>query len=565
MELEKLGLNRDIVLNLAWVTSDPMLFCRTILKIQDKMGRIAPLSFNDAQMELYREYMKQRKEARPVRIIILKARQMGFSTAVEGMFYWHTTNNENINTMLIAHKADASTAIFNKNKLFYDNEIPILQPMRKASNAKELIFENPTIIATEKRKNPGLRSKIIIETAMNKDAGRSLTIHNLHVSELAFWPYPETMVSLMQAVPNEPGTAVIVESTANGIGGDFYEMWQQAVRGENGFAPLFFPWWKHKAYKMPVGRDFEPDYEEKELKRLYGLSNEQLVWRRWCLANNCGGNIDIFHQEYPSSPEEAFISSGRPVFDIGALENALRDAENPPPANIGRVMEVDGRATFQRMHNGFLKIWCFPEPGKEYVAGIDVALGKSGSDFSVIQMLDRASGEQVAEWHGHIDPDLLGDEAALLGRFYNLAWLIPEANSMGAATVQRLRNLHYPRLYRRMTINKVTNKRTVDYGFNTNSRSKPLAIASLATVIRENAKRIHSPSAIRECMTYVIGDDGKTANAQSGCFDDRVIALALACQGRNEQPWENMTYTNNADEEAEMLRIYGGLNAITGY
>ncbi len=565
VNLEKLGITPDIMQDLALITSDPMLFCRVVLRIQDKMGRITPLAFNRAQMRLYQEYMRQRQEGRPVRIIILKARQMGFSTAVEGIFYWHTTNTENINTMLIAHKADASTAIFNKNKFFYDNEIPILQPMRKASNAKELLFENPTVIPTEKRLNPGLRSKIIIETAMNKEAGRSLTIHNLHVSELAFWPYTETMVSLMQAVPNEPGTSVIVESTANGIGGDFYEMWQQAVRGESTFVPLFFPWWQHQAYQMPVGRDFVADYEEKELKRLYGLRDEQLMWRRWCLANNCGGDIDIFHQEYPSSPEEAFIASGRPVFDVGALESALRQAADPPPERIGRVMDIDGRAQFQRLHNGFLKVWRWPEDGKEYVAGIDVALGKNSGDFSVIQVIERISGLQVAEWHGHIDPDLLGDEAALLGKFYNLAWLIPEANNMGAATVQRLRALHYPRLYRRMTINKITNKRTVDYGFTTTAQSKPLAIASLSAVIRENACRIQSPNALRECMTYVIGDDGRSTNAQNGCYDDRVMALAMAFQGRNERPWENLPDINPGDVNEEILQIYGVLNAITGY
>lgn len=559
-----MGITQDILQDLAVVTSDPFLFCRIVLKIQDKMGRVVPLDFNAAQLRLYQEYMKQRQAGQPVRIIILKARQMGFSTAVEGMFYWHTTTNENINTMLIAHKADASTAIFNKNKLFYENELPILQPMRKASNAKELIFENPTIAAREKQLNPGLRSKIIIETALNKEAGRGLTIHNLHVSELAFWPYPETMISLMQAVPNEPGTAVVVESTANGIGGDFYEMWQAAVRGESGFTPLFFPWWQHKAYRMPVGKDFAPDFEEQELKRLYNLDDEQLVWRRWCIANNCGGSLDTFHQEYPSSAEEAFIASGRPVFDVGALETALRQAADPPENHIGRVLEIGGFAKFQRMHKGFLKIWKFPEDGKDYIIGIDVALGKSSGDYSVMQVIERVSGEQVAEWHGHIDPDLLGDEAALLGRFYNGAWLIPESNNMGAATVQRLRAIHYPRIYRRMTINKITNRRTVDYGWYTTAQSKPLAIAALGTVIREGAERIHSPNAIRECMTYVIGDDGRSTNAQSGCYDDRVMSLALAYQGRNERPWENAPDFKGPDIEGALLREYG-LNGVTGY
>jgi len=234
-------------------TDDVLAYIEQNLQIQDKAGALRPLVFNPLQRRLYDEICRQQKEGKPVRIIILKARQIGFSTAVAALFYQRAATTPNVQAMIVAHKADASTNIFHKTKLFWECSPPDVRPMKKASNAKELLFENPTSKAEDKARDPGLRSKIEIETAGNKDAGRSATIHLLHMSELAYWPYAElTMASLLQAVPNLPGSMVIIESTANGVGGAFYREWQRAVKGESAFTPLFFPWWQHDEYRMEV-------------------------------------------------------------------------------------------------------------------------------------------------------------------------------------------------------------------------------------------------------------------------------------------------------------------------
>ncbi|MEG1998062.1 MAG: hypothetical protein RR051_06430, partial [Clostridiales bacterium] len=428
--------------------------------------------------------------------------------------------------MIIAHKADASTAIFNKNKLFYDLSPFFLQPLRKASNAKELLFENPSVRQKEKREKPGLRSKIVIETAMNKEAGRSSTIHNLHISELAFWPHPaETMTSVMQTVPNEPGTCVIIESTANGVGGLFYEEWQKAGRGESPFVPLFFPWYEMREYTMPVPEDFAAADDERALQEKYHLTGGQLAWRRWCIQANCHGDLDLFHQEYPASPHEAFIASGRPVFDTKAIDEAMGLAK--PPQTQGRVVAEGGFAIFRRQYKGYCSLWAEPQDGEDYTLGIDVAKGLENGDYSVISVVHNRTLQQVAEWHGHIAPDLLGEEANLLGRYYNLALIVPEANNHGISTIDTLRRLHYPRLFRRRTVNKASNKVTDEYGFNTNAKTKPIIINDLGAYLRQGAGRVSSIEALRECLTYIYDAEGKT-NAQNGCYDDRVIALALA-------------------------------------
>lgn len=514
----------------AELLNTPDAFIENALKIQNKRAELVPLLLNEPQRLLYREYMRQRAAGQPVRIIILKARQMGFSTMVSALFYHACVTNVNTNAMIVAHKADASTNIFNKCKLYYECSPEFLKPLKKASNAKELLFENPSSNGRVRAANPGLRSRIEIETAANKDAGRSATVHYLHLSELAFWPYPtETMNALLQAVPNEPHTAVIIESTANGVGDAFHREWKRAEQGESAFVPLFFPWYQMREYSRPVPDDFKPTEEELELKERFGLTDGQLVWRRWCITANCGGDVERFHQEYPATPHEAFLASGRPVFDPQLLDAALQEAK--PPVYIGRVVREAGLPRFRTEHRGYLKIWQKPEEGHEYLIGIDVAEGKADGDWSVMSVFDMKSMEQAAEWHGHIAPDLLGEEANLLGRYYNLAWLIPEANNHGISTIDTLRRLHYPRLYRRRSApDKLRQRSQPQYGFWTSAQSKQMLIDTFGRFLREDAGRIKSSAALDECMTYVYDDKG-APNAQAGCFDDRVIAAALAVHG----------------------------------
>jgi hypothetical protein len=341
------------------IIKNPESYCGAFLKIQDKAGNLIPFKFNAAQKKLLAAIKKQEEAGKPVRIIILKARQMGFSTAVSGLFFHLTVTAKNINTMIIAHKADASGNIFNKNKLFYD-ELPLkLKPMRRASNAREIIFENPASGEAERKKNPGLRSRIMIETAVNEEAGRGYTIHNLHLSELAFWPHAgRTMTAVMQAVGDK--SRVIIESTANGIGGVFYEEWKKAERNENGFEPLFFPWFEDAGNYMEPENGFKLTEDEHELKRRFNLSDGQIMWRRVCLKVKCQGNENIFHQEYPSTPEEAFIASGRPVFDCEIISRAKLEAKKP--LQTGRLIDIPGGAPFfQHSRGGYLRVWNEPQ------------------------------------------------------------------------------------------------------------------------------------------------------------------------------------------------------------
>ena len=537
---------------------EPQFYIENLLKLQNKEGALVPFIFNPAQKRLYDEYMRQRSLGQPVRIIILKARQLGFSSLVSGLFFQHCVTHKDTSAAIVAHQAQASTNIFNKHKTFLDGLPEEFQPMVKNSNAKEILFENPSLAIQERRARKGMNSRIRIFTAVSKDAARSATIQLLHISELAFWAYPEeTYTALMQTVPNTPNSVVIIESTANGVGNFFHRQWQMAERGESAYTPMFFPWFEEEGYRQNVPDDFIITEEERELKERYDLSDEQLCWRRWCIRANCGGSADQFRQEYPSTPNEAFLASGRPVFDVGALEAARKNCS--PAKEEGRVVEIEGRVVFQSGYNGYLKMWERPRDGHQYVIGIDTSEGLKNGDYSVMSVWDRGERKQVAEWHGHIDPDLLGIEAARLGRFYKLAWLIPEANNTGIATIKALRRQFYPKIYRRRTTPDKTGEHTEDrYGFWTGAGTEPLLISDFGTFIREEWQGIRSRELADECLSYVYDDQGHT-NAQIGCYDDRVIAAALAIFGIKEQPAYEVVMIN--ENFAEMY----GSNSITGY
>ena len=425
--------------------------------------------------------------------------------------------------------------------------------MKKIMNSDMLQFSNPSMNEEEVKRNPGLNSKVTIKTAKNSKTGRSQTIHYLHASEVAFWEDAKTlMTGLMQTIPNKGNTAVILESTANGIGGYFYDMWEKAMKGENAFTPIFLPWFIDPEYKIEFENEeersafiSEVEYtyktdrgetiytEEKELmnmvKKDWGidLSYEQLKWRRWCIANNCNADIEQFQQEYPSTPEEAFIASGRPRFNVSKLKKYLKHTEDGVTGNLH--YNGAGHVYFEENKNGYLTIWNKPNKDRFYCIGGDVAEGLVDGDYSV-GIVGNADDMKVdAMWHGHIDPDLFGEELVKLAKYYNDAYIGVENNNHGLTTLKSIQRKDYYNIYFSKTYDQITDKLTQKIGWSTNAKTKPLMIDKLAEFIREGYIGIKSKLILRELLTYVIDDKGQT-NAQDGCHDDTVMALAIWLQ-----------------------------------
>lgn len=534
--------------------TDREWYFRNFLKIRDKSSKLVPLSVNSAQ-KIVLDKIKWCEENNVLkRFIILKARQMGISTLIEALIFHDTATNENKISMIIAHEDKATQNLFNMSKLYYEELPGVIQPMKKYSNERALVFENPTTDENEKRKNPGLRSKITVATANTLDTGRSGTYHNIHASEIAFFPDAQkTMLALLQGVPDDMNTLVVLESTANGVGGYFYDMWQQAMRGENDFIPIFLPWFTDPTYSRPFKSEVEREAFiaevnsvtkdangkeihtiEYELRDKYGLTYEQLNWRRWCISNKCGGDEELFRQEYPSTPEEAFIASGRPKFNISALKKYATLTKKPKCGYI--VPEGDG-VKFVEDPKGYVRIWKEPQEGEFYCIGADVAEGLEIGDYSCAVVGD-SNFDIVASWHGHIDPDLFGEELVKLGRYYNNAYLGVEANNHGLTTLKKIISLEYWDVYYQKTFDRITETITQKIGWHTNAKTKPLMIDKLAEFVREMYLGIYWDTLISEMFTYVIGENGST-NAQPGCYDDTVMACAILLQllleGRGEE------------------------------
>lgn len=540
------------------IKNDRRWYMEKFLKIRDKKAHIVPFKLNYAQNIIMDHIEEDEKKGKPKRYIVLKARQLGMSTFTEGYIYHATSTHENMNSLIIAHEEKASLNLFQMSKLYYEETPMAIRPMKKYSNGKTLWFENPTVDEKEKADNPGLRSKITIATAGTKDSGRSNTYHNIHVSEVAFFPDAEnTMLALMQCVPDEPNTFVCLESTANGVGGYFYDMWHAACNGENDFTPLFFPWHADPNYSTPFENEKEREEFIEEVNAVtidesgkerhtdeyllieqFGVTYEQLHWRKRKIANDCGGDLDLFHQEYPSTPEEAFISSGRPVFNMVSLKEYEISCTKPIRTCNFQVRVMEG-VTDSPIDDpkGLAKIWIEPEEDESYILGIDVAEGLETGDYSVITVMN-SNLEVVCKWRGHIDPDLLGKIAVNIALYYNYAYIVPEVNNHGLTTVKSITDEEYWNIYYTKSYDKLNETMTKRIGFRTTTKTKPMIIDKLGEHIREENLRIWDLEIIKECYTYVIDERGRT-NAQEGCHDDCVMSLALALHGWMEARGED--------------------------
>jgi hypothetical protein len=336
----------------------------------------------------------------------------------------------------------------------------------------------------------------------------------------------------MKAVPGgtkSAGTEVYVESTANGMTGIFADMWRGAVSGVNGFIAVFVPWFWQDEYRLPVPDGFERTPEEEKLVELHGLDDQQLSWRRIEIA---GSGIDLFHQEYPCTAEEAFLNSGRPVFDQAQLSDLLRSA---PDAEVRMALDIRG-AIFEPDPRGELLVYHAPLLTEQYTIGADVAEGIPGKrkpngeaegDYSVAQVLD-GEKRQVAVWRGHCHPDHFATILYALGRMYSDALIAVEANNHGILPNIRLsKDLNYPNVYTEIVVDKISDRETVKLGFLTTAQSKPLIIDKLSAAMRLREIDVVDRKTLEEMRSYIITENGKL-EAEPGMHDDTVMALAIA-------------------------------------
>ncbi|HEY0794611.1 MAG TPA: terminase [Acidisarcina sp.] len=484
VELLGLGKMLDARPELLGGRTTSVFLAQVLLRIRRRDGTSFPLVPNRVQLE----YERRRGRSN----IVLKARQMGISTWIAGQFFLKTITRPGTMTVQVAHTHDAARAIFRIVQRFVDCLPPDMKKgtlRTSRTNARQLVF-------------PALDSEYRVESAGDKNAGRGITIQNLHCSEVARWPGDpaETLGGLRAAMPQDG--ELVLESTPDGMAGCFYEEWVKAAAFDSGVVRHFFPWWWEPGYVASAVEDGSLTSEERRLISGHDLTHQQIGYRRG-IAARFG---ELAAQEYAEDPDACFLSSGSCVFDSGAIDQRLRSAPDP----------------LTRRFNGDLLVWNPPVAGRTYLVAVDPAGGGADGDFSAVQVIDMATGMQCAELQSKLGTLELAQQAAVLARAYNHALLAVERNNHGSGVLAYLNSVcRYDRMY----------QQDGQDGWLTTSLSRPGMIGALVAALVEQPGIFQSRRLLRECRSFVRLKNGKTG-AQAGSHDDCVMAMALGLSVR---------------------------------
>jgi len=448
------------------------------------------------------------------------------------------------------------------------------KPLRRASRGNGLKLENPKfdfLLPILPTNDPGLQSEFLIETAGNPNAASGYNINYLHISELAKWSgdIKATMTSMLPSIPLL-NSIVIVESTAKGYN-FFKDLWDDSntydnINGQrikkNDFIPLFIPWFFDAKCVLPytgfkLTRYNHPLFgNEFEVFKTHKVSYEQLEWRRWCIRKL--GSLEEFHQEFPASPEEAFIATGSSVFDnskvqarLDKLRNTYKDGELVTGEftfewKVDRTID-DSTIKFVQAEHGIITIYQEPKKGYPYMIGCDTA--GEGSDYFASHVTNNNTGEQIAVYHCQHDSDLFAYQMYCLGKYYNEAMIAVEIN-FDPSAVNKLKDLFYWNLYKREVFDNTEDRPIKKIGFQTNSRTREFAISRLVEVVRDNIEWINDIDTLKEMLEFVKTKTGKK-EANFGKHDDLVISLAItyAC---SSQMWTTVeVFKGEGDDEED--------------
>ena len=554
--------NSEIIELIRKLQADPLLYFDKCLKIQRfGTGELIPFQLNEVQSIMHYMMERQLEAQGHVRMIVLKARRFGISTYVQGRYFRHAAMNHNKVVQITTHSKAATDVMFGMTRIMEQNLPVEVKPQLKYSGRRDLHWGG---------EDGGLNSQYSLSTVGGREV-RGSKIDYLHCSEVASWSDggEDYLLGLLNCVVQGFNTEAVIESTAQGVGGVFHDMYWDAAEGNSGWESVFFPWYIYSYYSKPFESDEDKENFKKELgqdkryggeeeQNLHGISCEydlgkevkkfeitleNLNWRRQCIKTQCQNDLRKFHQEFPTNARESFVTTGRGVFDtenVSKLVLVSEKVQRERPSEgfhipVQSWREKGGeKYVIEAMDEGELQVWTRPVSNKEYRIGADVSEGIDvgrDTDWSVGVVLDAYSMEEVALLRVKIDPDLFAWQLASLGKWYNNAKLLVERNNHGLVTLKFLSDVHlYPDIYSEKILDERSSRSARKLGFHTTVKSKPLIIDYLRELIREDEINIRSPKILDELQTFVNLPNGRMA-AQSGSHDDCVMALAIACFG----------------------------------
>ena len=514
---------------------------------------------NRAQRIYLTTLERLRMSNQPINIILLKARQWGGSTLTQIYMLWiQIIHKKNWNSVICGDVESQSnivsgmlSKVVEKYPLWATNGIKLeTKPFEGSSKTRQIQY---------------CQCLYSVGSAQKPDNLRSQNISMAHLTEVGLWKEtkgkkPEDLVqAIFGSINDGPYTVKVLESTAKGVGNYFHRTWLKAVKGENDFTPVFIAWFMIDMYSAYIGqRNYRSFIESMDEYEMYlfdlGATLEAIAWYRkkkksmeqeWRMCS-----------EYPSDPKEAFQSTGRPYFPRQYVEQARSTCMEP--AFYGEFVgeETKGKKAFENLHfvemkrkkdskDNILQVWFLPDTSlhykDRYVVSVDIGGTGDNSDPSSIKVFDRLPmteggiPEVVAEWHGHIEHDLLIWKAAQIAYAYDNALLVVESNTLETEgtegdnfeyVLDEIVDFYY-NLYSRTSAEQIKQGAPVKYGFHTNPSTKPMVLNFLKSAMRDCLYIERSLETTFECDQFEIKEDGKKTGAVEGCYDDRVMSTSI--------------------------------------
>jgi len=527
-------------------------WCASTVKIQDKRSKKdIPFVPNRAQRRLLGRLEKMRRAGKPIRVIIVKARQWGGSTLIQMYMAW----------IQLRIKTGWHSAIVTD----VENQARRIRGMySKMAENYPVVFGSAEMVPYEgspkSRMIPQRDCVMTIGSMQKPENLRTFDIAMAHLSEVGLWKEtmgkkPEdVMQSIIGSITDDPTTLVALESTAKGVGNFFHNRWKDAKAGESGYDPVFVPWFEIELYQRKLDVSYPEFISKMNTYDWYLWSlGATLEGINWYKEHKRREKLDDWRMqsEFPSTAEEAFQSTGRRVFAPQDVAKARKN--NRPPVFIGELFADSDRGEdclknmrFEKTPDGCLWVWAMPDTSitvrDRYLVTVDIGGRWKGADWSVIRVFDRywrmegGVDEAILTWKGHIDQDLLAWKMVQIATMYGNALIAIETNSLRKEKVNTDGDHYftvldeisefYDNLYQREVIDTAGGGITKKFGFHTNTKSKTLAVDALNKDIRDDGYIEYDGRVCDEMDSYEIKADG-SYGAVDGGHDDMVMTTAI--------------------------------------
>lgn len=522
------------------IINDKLWRMNNLYFIITKEGTKDLFSMNRAQAHFFDNYLNLPIPQQFHRHIILKSRQLGFTTFINIYILDEILFNTNKEGIIIAHKVEDAKEFFDRKIDFavrnMDEEVKDAFFKINRSSARKLQ------IIKDYGPEEGATSSITVGTS-----GRSGTFHYVHISEFAKLcvMYPERAKEVetgtFPAVPFDG--FIFIESTAEGMAGRFYEMFHEnwlkrleitPMTSKVKFLPHFYNWQYDDAEMkkiteiVPTSKMEVCEIDWTSYQQENNLTDLEITYyyMKWLQLGGLGGTDSVrkLHQEYPTTPEEAFLSTGQSYFPNAKVASMAARTERGKRGEL--IQNEKGDLTFSPVSNGLLEIFKEPEKGRRYIIGGDTSEGLAHGDAQVLYVVDAATEDCVALYSSQVPPDEFAGDAFNVGKYYNWALLAVEANKDGLWVNNELEKKGYGNIYYRKVFDDITQKIQKYYGWKTTAATRPFALAALKAVFLKKDGGFPL-QLLQEMMTFVRNAKGKP-EALAGKHDDVIIAASIA-------------------------------------